>query len=148
MVVRGKGAAESAVQVLENESSTGTVQNSTTDTSNASTELEITGNNDPVTSANDPGAEVQLLDPVTSANEDTHDLNDSSLENDTVTIPQKDTTGVVMQSRDYTCGPAAFATVLQNMGFNVTEEELIVLSGTDTTGTSMYGLVQAAQSKV
>jgi len=52
-----------------------------------------------------------------------------------------------MQTSDYTCGPAALATVLQNMGFNVTEHELKVLAGTDETGTSMYGLAQAARSK-
>jgi len=33
------------------------------------------------------------------------------------------------------------------MGFNVTEHELKVLAGTDKTGTSMYGLAQAARSK-
>ncbi|MEN4017330.1 MAG: cysteine peptidase family C39 domain-containing protein [Methanobacterium sp.] len=50
-----------------------------------------------------------------------------------------------MQSTDFSCGPAALATVLQNMGINSTEEELKVLAGTDTSGTSMYGLVRAAQ---
>jgi len=51
-----------------------------------------------------------------------------------------------MQTTKYSCGPAALATVLQNMGFNVTEHELKVLAGTDETGTSMYGLAQAAQA--
>ena len=52
-----------------------------------------------------------------------------------------------MQSTDYSCGPAALATVLQNMGINVTEQELKVLAGTDVSGTSMHGLAQAARSK-
>jgi predicted double-glycine peptidase len=33
------------------------------------------------------------------------------------------------------------------MGINVTEQKLMVLSGTDKLGTSMYGLVRTAQSK-
>ncbi|MEN4018170.1 MAG: cysteine peptidase family C39 domain-containing protein [Methanobacterium sp.] len=76
------------------------------------------------------------------------DLNDS-LDNYTVnvTIPQTDTSGIVMQSTDYSCGPAALATVLQNIGINVTEQKLMVLSGTDKLGTNMYGLVRATQSK-
>ncbi|MEN4007321.1 MAG: cysteine peptidase family C39 domain-containing protein [Methanobacteriaceae archaeon] len=52
-----------------------------------------------------------------------------------------------MQSTNYSCGPAALATVLNNLGINTTEQELKVLAGTDTSGTSMYGLVHAAQSK-
>ena len=52
-----------------------------------------------------------------------------------------------VQSRNYTCGPAALATVLQNMGINSTEEELIVLAGTDASGTTMHGLSEAAEAK-
>ncbi|MEN4005882.1 MAG: cysteine peptidase family C39 domain-containing protein [Methanobacteriaceae archaeon] len=36
-----------------------------------------------------------------------------------------------MQSTAYSCGPAALATVLQNMSINSTEEKLMVLAGTD-----------------
>ncbi|MEN4007360.1 MAG: C39 family peptidase [Methanobacteriaceae archaeon] len=68
-------------------------------------------------------------------------------ENVTAAIPQIDTTGVVMQSTNYSCGPAALATVLQNIGVNSTEGDLKVLAGTDTSGTSMYGLVRAAKAK-
>jgi uncharacterized protein len=57
------------------------------------------------------------------------------------------TTGVVMQSTSYECGPAALATVLNNIGINATEQELAGLAGTDESGTTMYGLVQAAQIK-
>jgi len=52
-----------------------------------------------------------------------------------------------MKTTKYSCGPAALATVLQNMGINATEEELKVLAGTDETGTTMHGLAQAARSK-
>lgn len=62
-------------------------------------------------------------------------------------IVKFDTTGVVMQSTSYNCGPAALATVLNNPGINTTEQELAVLAGTDESGTTMYGLVQAAQVK-
>jgi predicted double-glycine peptidase len=139
MAVKGKGTAEFAVQILEN-GSTGTEDNSTVTT-------EPIGNNDPAP-AEATGADVQV--PVASANEDTQDLNIS--ENDTIiaentTIPQIDTTGIVMQSTDYSCGPAALATVLQNMGINSTEGELKVLAGTDTSGTTMHGLSEAAKVK-
>jgi len=90
-----------------------------------------------VTSTNNQDADAQIPD-----------LNETeTIIPENITIPQKDTTGIVMQSTEYSCGPAALATVLQNMGFNVTEQELKVLAGTDETGTSMYGLAQAAQSK-
>ncbi|MCE7698030.1 MAG: Ig-like domain-containing protein [Methanobacterium paludis] len=62
-------------------------------------------------------------------------------------IAQVDTTGIVMASDIYTCGPAALATVLKNLGINTTEEELITLAGTEDSGTTMYGLLQAAQNK-
>ena len=60
---------------------------------------------------------------------------------------QIDTTGVVIQSNIWNCGPASLATVLNNMGINATQDELANLAGTDETGTILYGLVHAAQSK-
>ena len=152
MAVRGRGA--DASQILENATSNSTAENnSTAETSNtvsdtASTEqIATVENNDSVTSTNDQatGADTQIYDTsenttISQATEDTQ-LNDT-----TETIPIN-TTGIVMQSTDYSCGPAALATVLQNMGFNSTEGELKVLAGTDETGTSMYGLVRAAQAK-
>ncbi|MEN4017275.1 MAG: cysteine peptidase family C39 domain-containing protein [Methanobacterium sp.] len=157
MAVKGKGTAESAVQILENENNTSTGQNMTTETSN--TAIGPIGNNDPAP-ADDQATGADLQVPVTSANDPVTDAevqlsNDNLenngvfvLENDTtenLTIPQIDTSGIVMQSSDFSCGPAALATVLQNMGFNITEQELIVLAGTDTSGTTMHGLVRAAQ---
>jgi uncharacterized protein len=72
-----------------------------------------------------------------------------SVENSTISEPlaKIDTTGIIMQSTSYNCGPAALATVLNNLGINATEQELASLAGTDKFGTTMYGLVQAAQSK-
>ncbi|MBM4240974.1 MAG: C39 family peptidase [Euryarchaeota archaeon] len=52
-----------------------------------------------------------------------------------------------MQSTNHTCGPAALATVLNNLGINTTEQELATLAGTDENGTTMYGLVEAAKAK-
>jgi uncharacterized protein len=60
---------------------------------------------------------------------------------------ETNTASIVMQSTNYNCGPAALATVLNNLGINATEQELATLAGTDQSGTTMYGLVQAAQSK-
>lgn len=54
---------------------------------------------------------------------------------------------MIMATTIYTCGPAALATILKNMGIYSTEGELSKLAGTDETGTSLYGLKTAAQSK-
>ncbi|MDI6701764.1 C39 family peptidase [Methanothermobacter wolfeii] len=54
---------------------------------------------------------------------------------------------IVMQSRDYTCGPAALATVLKSLGIPCSESELAELAGTDESGTTMYGLIVAAITK-
>ena len=63
-------------------------------------------------------------------------------------ISQVDITGIVTSSDVYTCGPAALATVLNKMGINVTEDEIIDLAGTEDSGTTMYGLQQAALTEV
>ncbi|MDI6643885.1 MAG: cysteine peptidase family C39 domain-containing protein [Methanobacteriaceae archaeon] len=52
-----------------------------------------------------------------------------------------------MQSKPYTCGPAALATALNNIGIISTENEISKLAGTDHTGTTMYGLLKAAKFK-
>jgi predicted double-glycine peptidase len=54
---------------------------------------------------------------------------------------------IVMQSTSYNCGPAALATVLQEMGIKCNESELAKMAGTDDTGTTMYGLMKAAIKK-
>ncbi|MEL7671338.1 cysteine peptidase family C39 domain-containing protein [Methanobacterium sp.] len=53
----------------------------------------------------------------------------------------------MIQSDIWDCGPASLATVLNNMGISATQDELASLAGTDETGTSLYGLKIAAQSK-
>jgi len=46
---------------------------------------------------------------------------------DNVTV---DSDGVVLQTSNYTCGPAALATLLQRLGVNTAEDELAELAGT------------------
>ena len=67
--------------------------------------------------------------------------------NEIVDSALTDTTGVVIQSNIWNCGPASLATVMNTMGINATQEELASLSGTDKSGTTMYGIVQAVHSK-
>ncbi len=62
-------------------------------------------------------------------------------------IIQVNSIGIVMATSIYNCGPAALATVLNKMGITTTQDELATLSGTDESGTTMYGLAQAAQAK-
>ncbi len=54
---------------------------------------------------------------------------------------------MIIATTIYTCGPAALATILKTMGIFTTEGEIAKLAGTDETGTSLYGLKIAAQSK-
>jgi len=55
------------------------------------------------------------------------DVAGASALDDNVTV---DSDGVVLQTRNYTCGPAALATLLQRLGVNTTEDELAELAGT------------------
>ncbi|MGC9517427.1 MAG: pseudomurein-binding repeat-containing protein [Methanomicrobiales archaeon] len=54
---------------------------------------------------------------------------------------------MVMATTIYTCGPAALATVLKKMGIYTTEAELAKMAKTDSTGTSLLGLKDAANAK-
>ncbi|MBM4241045.1 MAG: C39 family peptidase [Euryarchaeota archaeon] len=75
-------------------------------------------------------------------------IDDQTTVDSTVDItPEINSTGIVMQTTNYTCGPAALVTVLNNMGINATEQELMNLAGTDENGTTMYGLAEAAKAK-
>ncbi|HIH61869.1 MAG TPA: C39 family peptidase [Methanobacteriales archaeon] len=58
-----------------------------------------------------------------------------------------DSEGVILQTRNYTCGPAALATVFQKLGISTTEDELAELAGTTEDGTTMQGLLEAAKAK-
>lgn len=53
---------------------------------------------------------------------------------------------VVLQSTPYNCGPAALATICRMWGREVSQEEIAKLAGTDSTGTTMLGLAQAAEA--
>ena len=50
-------------------------------------------------------------------------------------------------SADMMCGPIALTRVCTGLGVETTIEEIAKLAGTDETGTTMYGLFEAAQSK-
>ncbi|WP_280636280.1 NosD domain-containing protein [Methanobrevibacter arboriphilus] len=67
--------------------------------------------------------------------------------NTTENLININSTGIVMSDYVYDCGPASLATVLKNLGINTTLEEIIELTGSDISGTSMYGLIQAAREK-
>jgi len=54
---------------------------------------------------------------------------------------------IIIATTIYSCGPAALATVMKNLGINATELELAILSNTTETGTTMLGLKQAAIDK-
>ena len=108
----------------------------------------------------DENADLKAVHQTTEQNESDNgskiDLNVAVKPEETVSVensttskqPAKiDTKGVVMQSTSYNCGPAALATVLNNLGINTTEQELVNLAGTDESGTTMYGLAQAAHAK-
>ncbi len=90
----------------------------------------------------DAGAESSTVGELTQDDPISGVVKDVELEEDAI-----DTTGVVMQSTNYNCGPAALATVLNNMGISATEQELATLAGTDESGTTTYGLAQAAKAK-
>ncbi len=52
-----------------------------------------------------------------------------------------------MATTIYTCGPSALATILKSIGIYTSEAEIAQLSGTDETGTTLYGLKTAANAK-
>lgn len=72
---------------------------------------------------------------------------ENEIDNQINDVQMVDTTGIVMSSTTYNCGPATLATVLQKLSINETQDTLASLAGTDENGTTMYGLIQAAQQK-
>ncbi|MGL4670302.1 MAG: pseudomurein-binding repeat-containing protein [Methanobacteriaceae archaeon] len=58
-----------------------------------------------------------------------------------------DDSEMVMASTVYSCGPAALATLFKKWGMFISEEEIAKLAGTDNTGTSLWGLKNASESK-
>jgi len=83
----------------------------------------------------------------TNSNSTTIDGSNNVTNSSIQDILQIDTTGIVMSSTTSNCGPAALATLMQKFGINVTQDELAIFAGTDTTGTTMSGLIQAAQNE-
>jgi hypothetical protein len=70
------------------------------------------------------------------------------LKGDLSTLQTKvDSNGICLQSRSYTCGPAAAVTALRKLGFNAQEGEIAVLArSSPVTGTlprSLYSALQA-----
>ena len=101
-----------------------------------STSLEITTNEENLTETTE--------EPVSNIYNNTEESKPVA-ENETITAQVLNTTGIVVQTSNYTCGPAALATVLNNMRINATEQELAILAGTDENGTTMYGLIHGSQ---
>ena len=58
---------------------------------------------------------------------------------------QKDTTGVVMATDNYSCGPASLATALNRNGLNLSLNEVSKHTNTSLNGTSMQSLIDAAK---
>ncbi len=54
------------------------------------------------------------------------------------------TTGVIMSDDDYSCGAASFATVLSNLGINLTLNDARIAVNTSINGTSMAGIIEGA----
>jgi len=60
-----------------------------------------------------------------------------------------DEKGVVRQTTDYTCGAAAAATVLTQMGVRATEREMAELCGTNAfTGTDEFGVAKGLRARL
>lgn len=58
----------------------------------------------------------------------------------------KDFTGVIRQAKPYYCGPAALATVFEQMGIEADQEKIADIAGMDEEkGTTLYGLSQATK---
>lgn len=56
-----------------------------------------------------------------------------------------DTSGVIMSGDSYSCGAASFATVLNNLGRNITLDEAKHATNTSTDGTTMNNIINAAK---
>lgn len=54
------------------------------------------------------------------------------------------TTGIVMSNDEYSCGAASFATVLNNLGVNITLDEAKTAVNTTVNGTTMEGIINGA----
>ena len=57
----------------------------------------------------------------------------------------KSSSVIVMSNDNYSCGAASFATALNNMGMNISLDEAKLAANTSTNGTTMKGLIDAAE---
>jgi len=131
MAVKGKEIdTEAASQILEQ---TNGEQNSNVDNGISNTSDDLT--------------DTYSMDTSTTATETSENFTNIDHSSPADVTPEINTTGIVMQTTNYTCGPASLATVLNNIGINATEQELATLAGTDENGTTMYGLSEAAKAK-
>lgn len=94
-------------------------------------------------------AEPIKNEPVKNVSENIADDNDGeeSAIDDEVNVKkdERDFSNVVKQTTEYTCGPAALATLINLMGGKAEEMEMAKLSGTtEEKGTTMLGLKKAA----
>ena len=89
------------------------------------------------------GVGIDYINSNSTIIDESNNVTGSWIEN----ILEIDPTGIVMWDFIFNCGPASLATVLQRFGINVSQEDLAFFAGTDLTGTTMYGLVQAAKEE-
>ncbi len=108
---------------------------------------DATSTPDTVATSTDPSSDdASTTDDVSSDEEDVAlDLGDDHTELDAA----KDMTGVVRQSKPYTCGPASLATLRTQMGETTSEEDVLrYFTGdnlTEDRGTNLLALKNAAQ---
>lgn len=74
----------------------------------------------------------------------TDDINSDYDVDDSKIRFELNTTGIVMSDDDYSCGAASFATVLNNLGINMTLDEAKNAVNTNTNGTAMVGIINGA----
>lgn len=74
-------------------------------------------------------------------------MTENVFSNNTITdLAKINSSDIVIASTIYSCGPATLATLLRQLGINTTEAEIAQLAKLDETGTSIKGLLDAANS--
>ena len=54
---------------------------------------------------------------------------------------------IVIQDNMWYCGPAALSIIFESLGLSLSQEDIAKIAGTNTNGTSLYGLYQACIKK-
>ena len=91
--------------------------------------------------------------PIDKPIEDSMQLNDSDsiddcIDNEIIEKIEKQAKAnseIVMSNDNYSCGAASFATALNNMGMNISLDEAKMAANTTSNGTTMKGLIDAAE---